>query len=58
MEYNQQNVFLEQPKSSSEIITQYQACLDEFLALDYDDSYLQEIRLEMSIMLKKGAVSE
>jgi len=56
MESNQQDIFLEQPKSSSEKITQYQACLDEFSSLDYDDPYLQEIRLEMSIMLKRGAV--
>ncbi|MBU2972463.1 hypothetical protein KO527_24310 [Pseudoalteromonas sp. C2R02] len=56
MEFNQQDVFLGQSKSSSEKITQYQACLDEFSTLGYDDPYLQEIRLEMSIMLKRQAV--
>lgn len=57
MKYTQQDVFLEQFKSSPEKITQYQACLDEFLTLDYDDAYLQEIRLEMSVMLKtKGGL--
>jgi len=56
MEFNQQDIFLEQPKPASEKITQYQACLDEFSTLDYDDPYLQEIRLEMSIMLKREVV--
>jgi hypothetical protein len=56
MEYNKQGIFLEQPKPASERMSQYQACLDEFSALDYDDPYLQEIRLEMSIMLKRQAV--
>lgn len=56
MEYNKQDVFLEQPKPASEKVSQYKACLEEFAALDYDDPYLQEIRLEMSIILKREAV--
>ncbi|SFC89939.1 hypothetical protein [Pseudoalteromonas denitrificans] len=49
----QQEGFLGQPGSTLERISQYKACLEEFLALGYDDSYLQEIRLEMSILLKR-----
>jgi len=55
MEYDHPDVFLEQPRPSSEKVSQYKACLDEFAALDYDDVYLQEIKLEMSVMLKRAA---
>lgn len=36
-----------QKNSAENVIGQYQACINEFEKLGYDDAYLQEIKAEM-----------
>ena len=47
MELTKANIHPAQKETAEDVIGRYQACINEFERLGYDDPYLQEIKAEM-----------